>query len=70
MQTFHTDFTVSVIDVTAHSKNAHLVTIGNFILAIEVVPNVNHTVHPRHKEYPCPRGAETTTRQIRAVILP
>lgn len=43
--------------------------IGHFILTVEVVPDVDHAVHPRHEEHPCPSRTEASACQVRAVVL-
>ena len=43
--------------------------VSDFVLAVEIVPDVQHSVHSRHEEYPCPRRAEATACEVRAVIL-
>lgn len=48
---------------------AHLVAIGNLVLAVEIVPNVNDSVHSSHKEYPCSSRAEAPTCQVCTVVL-
>lgn len=48
---------------------AYLVAISHFILAVEVVPDVNHAVHPGDEEHPRPSRAEAAACQVRAVVL-
>lgn len=44
------------------TTNTHLVTIGDLVLAVEVVPDVDHTIHPRDEEHSRPRRAKAPAR--------
>lgn len=49
--------------------DTYLVAVGDLILAVEIVPDVYHTVHPGHEKHPSSSRAETPARQVRAVVL-
>lgn len=46
-----------------------LVAVGNLVLPIEVVPDVDDAVHSGDEEDPSPCWAEAPARQVRTVIL-
>lgn len=56
------DFAISQSRAVEKAEYTHLVTIGDFVLAVEVVPDVNNAVHPCHEENACPRGAKAPAR--------
>ncbi len=49
--------------------SSYLVAVCDLVLAVEVVPDVNHAVHPRDEENSCPRRAKAPARKICAMVL-
>lgn len=51
-----------MLEARGDEGDTHFVAVGDLVLPVEVVPDVNHTVHPRDEEHPCPRGAKASAR--------